>query len=53
MSDIEIANKLEEYIKNNNKLETLRKKSNEWANKYTQEYYAQEFIKVLDNYFTK
>lgn len=50
MSDNEIKDKLIYYLENNNELEKIRIKGNEWSNKYKQEIYADKLLENLIKY---
>ncbi len=53
MSDDEIIDILEKNIKDENRLNELRKKSLEFAKKYTQEEYAKRFVDIIKQHFDK
>ena len=50
MTDDEIINKLVYYLKHENELNKLRDVGYKWSENYTQELYAERFMKVLSDY---
>ncbi len=50
MTDDEIINKLVDYLENENKLRILQQTGLEWSKEYTQEKYAERFIKALEKF---
>jgi hypothetical protein len=50
MTDKEILDKLDYFIKNNEERNDLANKGYEWSKKYSQEYYAQKLVNYIDLY---
>ena len=50
MTDDQIINKLIFYLENSEKLRILKNIGLEWSREYTQEKYAQRFIRCVDKF---
>jgi O-acetylhomoserine/O-acetylserine sulfhydrylase-like pyridoxal-dependent enzyme len=50
MSDSEIISKITKYLEDENKLETLKQVGLEWSKNYTQEKYAQKFVRAVSTF---
>ena len=53
MTDDEMVEKIDHYLRNQHLLDEVRDKGYQWAQQYGQDYYAQQFVKALDIYFKK
>lgn len=53
MTDDEMVEKIDHYLRNQKLLDEKRDNGYKWAQQYGQDYYAQQFIKALDIYFKK
>ena len=50
MTDNEIISKITSYLKDDNKLNKLKEEGLAWSSNYTQEKYAERFIKKVEKF---